>query len=295
MPLTNPFLNPFHARYGRSDIPTPDQELNSFTKNLLKRTSCRHFLPNKPLPAGTLELLMAAAQSAPTSGEMQSWSVISLNADDKKKLIDSNTTNQIIGATDGQNIDAITTCQIFLIWIADLHRTNFILQKINTTDQHRMQIKKAEFHLKAVIDASIAAQTLLLTAETMGIEGTYMGAIRQLPMAFLKETYNLPEYTMPLFGMALGYRNTSYDLLQLRRLYDVTRTRPRLPQDLILHHSTYKPMHSLNQLNDYNQVVSRNPSKGINIFEDRVAERMTPRQSKEFMGDSLKQMGFTFE
>jgi len=285
------FSNPFHARYGRDDIPLPDQQPNSFTENLLKRTSCRNFLPT-PLPNGTLELLIAAAQSAPTSGMLQTWSVISLNVEDRKKLLSSQYRNTI-GGVDTSNFTAIETCSIFLIWLADLNRTNFILQNTDAPPETKSQVDKAEFHLKAVVDATIAAQTLFMTAESMGISGTYMGAIRQLPATFLQDTFNLPKYTFPLFGMAIGY--PAMQILSRLPTPPLESPKPRLTQDFILHHSTYKPMSSLGELKDYNTVHQKIGRRGVSNFESRVVERLDPSETKQRTGEFLKQMGFGFE
>ena len=286
------FTNPFHARYGRDDIPLPEQQPNSFTKTLLARTSCRNFFPTA-LPNGTLELLVAAAQSAPTSGMLQTWSVISLNAEDRKTLLSSPECRYIIGGVDTANFTAIETCSIFLIWLADLNRTNFILQNTNAPPETKLQVNKAEFNLKAIVDASIAAQTLFITAESMGLGGTYMGAIRQLPTTFLQDTFNLPKYTFPLFGMAIGY--PAMQILSRLPTEPVAKPRPRLSQDFILHHSTYKPMSSLKELTDYNTVHQQISRRGVSTFESRVVERLDPSESKQQTGEFLKQMGFGFE
>lgn len=285
--------HPFYTRYGRKDIPLPLAPVNSFVSGLLTRVSCRHFLPTPP-PNGTLELLVGAAQSAPTSGMLQTWSVISLNAEDKAKLFSTDLNKKILGGVDSHNFAAIETSQIFLIWLADLNRTNFILQNTSAKPEIRLQVNKAEFNLKAIIDASIAAQTLFMTAESMGLAGTYMGAIRQLPATFLRDAFNLPLYTMPLFATAHGYPDEAY---QAKVLNGIASREPkaRLGQELILHHSTYKPMHSLEQLREYNKVHQTVTRREVSTFESRVIERLEPSQGKGQTGDFLKQMGFNFE
>jgi nitroreductase len=291
------FSNPFHARYGRDDIPLPDQQPNSFTENLLKRTSCRNFLPT-PLPNGTLELLIAAAQSAPSSGMLQTWSVISLDQKDRENFTSElwKTPGRagILGNIDTANYTAIGTAKIFLIWLADLSKLDFILQNNNNIDEEiKSATNTAEYHLKAVVDATIAAQTLFMTAESMGISGTYMGAIRQLPATFLQDTFNLPKYTFPLFGMAIGY--PAMQILSRLPTPPLASPRPRLTQDFILHHSTYKPMSSLSELKDYNTVHQKIGRRGVSNFESRVVERLDPSETKQRTGEFLKQMGFGFE
>jgi nitroreductase len=285
--------HPFYNRYGRTDITLPSAPVNSFTQKLLQRTSCRKFLP-ATVPEGTLELLIAAAQSAPTSGLLQTWSVIALNANDKEKLLLPDSNKAIIGGIDTHNFSAITTSQIFLIWLADLNRINFILQNVPSEPETKMQVNRAEYNIKAMVDASIAAQTLFITAETMGLAGTYMGAIRQLPSKFLRDTFNLPVYTFPLFGMALGYPDTAFQATQLKGQGN-NKPRARLNQELVLHHSTYKPMSSLDELNDYNKVHEMISRHNVFSFEDRVVERLNPTDSKRQISPFLRQMGFNFD
>src|SRR5213080_2917120 len=63
------------ARYGAA-IPAPGP-WNETIAGLLEHRSVRGYRPD-PLPAGTLETLVAAAQSAATSSNLQTWSVVSV-------------------------------------------------------------------------------------------------------------------------------------------------------------------------------------------------------------------------
>src|ERR1700689_2304287 len=60
----------------RQDLPLP-AEWNETLDVLLSHRSVRAYLPG-PLPVGTLETLVAAAQSAATSSNLQAWSVIAV-------------------------------------------------------------------------------------------------------------------------------------------------------------------------------------------------------------------------
>ena len=69
------------SRYGDNFF-APDIEWNDSLTTLLSYRSIRAYLPNS-LPEGTLELLVAAAQSAATSSNLQTWSVVALSEQDK--------------------------------------------------------------------------------------------------------------------------------------------------------------------------------------------------------------------
>jgi nitroreductase len=277
-------MTPYQQRYGRA-VPNPEAVSNEFITNLLKRSSCRKFR-NKPLEPGLLELLIAAAQSAPTSGMLQTWSVIALTTpEEKTKLFNGPHNRATIGDTDSLNTVAINTSSVVLIWLADLSRLQLVLENVDTTDLIKAQVTRAEYHLKAIIDATIAAQTFFMAAETMGVSGTYCGAIRQLPIEFFETEFNLPKYTFPIFGTVHGYAEVDADPV----------VRPRLPSELVLHQGIYNKMENLSQLDEYNKVHSRLSSNKVSTFEKRVVERLQPSPTKESIGDSLRHMGFDFK
>lgn len=280
-------MTPYQKRYG-SNVPDPLAPPNELISSLLGRGSVRQFT-GVPLAPGLLELLIAAAQSAPTSGMLQTWSVIALSTAEEKSrlyadtgLTPSNTT--IIGGVDSTNFTAIDTASVVMIWLADLSRIETILEAADVDDRHRQQITRAEYHLKAIIDATIAAQTFFMAAESMGITGTYCGAIRQLPMTFFETEFNLPKHTFPVFGTIHGYSSRSRAPL----------IKPRLPAELVLHRGVYSKMQNTSELSEYNKVHMEEGERNRATFENRVVERLSPSHSKDAVGDALRHMGFDF-
>ena len=66
------------ARYGSESGPAMAADaLNGTVRLLLAHRSVRAYLPDR-LPPGTLETLVAAAQSAATSSNLQAWSVVAV-------------------------------------------------------------------------------------------------------------------------------------------------------------------------------------------------------------------------
>ena len=65
-----------NQRNREGDLPPPAQ-WNEVLETILNHRSVRGFLPDT-LPDGTLDLLMAAAQSASTSSNLQVWSVVAV-------------------------------------------------------------------------------------------------------------------------------------------------------------------------------------------------------------------------
>src|SRR5579883_2815817 len=71
-------------RYG-SALP-PVGPWNDTIATMLAHRSVRSYKPD-PLPAGTMETLIAAAQSAATSSNMQWWSALAITDPAKKKVL----------------------------------------------------------------------------------------------------------------------------------------------------------------------------------------------------------------
>ena len=283
----------YQKRFGGS-VEDSKYPPNDFIQQVLGRSTIRGFT-NQPLADGQLELLVAAAQSAPTSGMLQTWSVIALSdAESKARLINSPHSQNIMGSVDSYNVTALNGCAVFLIWVADLHRVDNILQahavERNIDADLLLQTSRAEFHLKAVIDATIAAQTFALAAESQGLGVMYCGAVRQIPAEHFITNFNLPPLTFPLFGMAVGYPN--------KFVQAVKRIKPRLPTDIVLHHGSYKTFDNMAKLDQYNathKTFNGSPALYNKDYVDRLVERMAVAEDKKRVAWSLKQMGFDFK
>lgn len=265
---------------------------NEFIQQVLSRATVRRF-KDQPLAEGQLELLVAAAQSSASSGMLQTWSVIALtDKESKDKLINTPETATTMGSVDSSNMTALSECPVFLIWLADLSRVDNILKA--HAEQHQidpellLQTTRAEYHLKAVIDATIAAQTLSLAAESQGLAVMYCGAIRQYSIKHLQDNFNLPHLTFPIFGMAIGYPLVDW----------FKPVKPRLTTDIVLHYNSYEPFTDMSKLESYNRIHKKysGSHKLVNKdYVERLIERMEVTADKKAVGPNLKQMGFDFK
>ena len=283
----------YQKRFGGS-VEDSKYPPNDFIQQVLGRYTIRGFT-DQPLAPGQLELLVAAAQSAPTSGMLQTWSVIALSdSESKERLINTPRAQETIGVVDSYNITALKGCAVFLIWLADLHRADNILRahavERNIDADLLLQTSRAEYHLKSIIDATIAAQTFALAAESQGLGVMYCGAIRQLPVEHFIDNFNLPHLTFPIFGMAVGH--------PLPLFKAIKRIKPRLPTDIVLHHGSYKTFDDMSKLNNYNEIhKNTNNSHALynKDYADRLIERMAVSYDKKHVTQSLRQMGFDFK
>lgn len=201
------------ARYGADALPAAGP-WNETLALLLDHKSVRGYRPD-PLPAGTLETLIAAAQSAATSSNLQTWSVIAVMDPAKKKVLAEIANNQ----------KHIEECPLFLVFLADLSR----LDRIATAEGLTFEgLPFVETFLVAAIDAALAAQNAVTAAESLGLSTVYIGALRN-DVERVAQLLDLPKGAVGVFGLCVGYADPKA----------AAEVKPRLSQDAILHIDGY--------------------------------------------------------
>ena len=186
--------------------------MNSPTLDLiLAHGSVRRYKPD-PIPASLVETILSAGQRASTSSNMQTYSVIATQSEEKRLAL-----SEIAG---GQK--HVAQAPLFLTWCADRARLNHVCELRG----YEQNIDTMENFLVAAVDAAIAAQNTALAAESLGLGICYIGGIRSNPTAII-ELLKLPKGVFPITGMTVGYPAVE------------TRTRPRLPQEAIVHWESY--------------------------------------------------------
>lgn len=227
---THPLLDALRQRYGSSDMAL-QSNWNDTLATLLNHRSVRTYR-STPLPVDALELLVAAAQSAPTSSNLQAWSVIAVEDHERKQRLANLAGNQ----------DHIRNCPLFLVWLADLSRLARVASQ--RTIAH-IGLDYTEMLLLAVIDATLAAQNAVVAAEALGLGTVYIGGIRNDPLAVAAEL-QLPSRVFPVFGLCVGWPDPS----------DAADVKPRLPQRSVLYREHYTVDSQDEAVERYNEVMA---------------------------------------
>jgi nitroreductase len=200
------------ARYGAA-VP-PAGPWNATIAGMLDHRSVRGYRPDA-LPPGTLETLVAAAQSAATSSNLQTWSVATVEDPAARAAM-----AEIAG---GQK--HILECPLFLVFLADTGRND----RLGIAEGKPLEgMPYLETFLVAAIDAALAAQNAVVAAESLGLSTVYIGALRNDPLR-VAETLGLPPGTAGVFGLCVGYPKPGAE----------GEVKPRLPQSTILHRGRY--------------------------------------------------------
>ena len=228
-----------NARYGCADHPLAHlsvHELQVFENQtfeaLLSHRSIRAFDP-RAVPEHTVEMMVAAAQSASTSSNFQTWSVVSVTDPERKARLN---------AVSGQQ-KQIDTCPLFLVWIADLARLRSLGEQRQVPHG---SLDYLEAFLVANIDATLAAQNAAVAAEAAGLGVVYIGGIRNSADVVAKEL-GLPSSSFAAFGMCVGYPDAQKP----------ASIKPRLPMSAVLHKEQYNPEAFDQATRDYNVIMNR--------------------------------------
>ena len=272
---TAPLLDLLHARYGTHESSAPEgADQNDILKALLSHRSVRAYRTD-PLPAGTLELLIAAAQSAASSANLQAFSVVAVEDPARKARLASLCRDQ----------RHIIEAPLFLVWLADLSR----LQRVaGSTNVRANGLEYLESFLLAVIDATLAAQNAAVAAESLGLGTVYIGALRNRPEEVAAELA-LPPQVLPVFGLVVGYPDESRP----------AEIKPRLPVSAILHREQYAVANESTSLAAYDttlaafQTSQQLPPIGWTKAATKRVQDGEALGARVRLAEAVKNLGFT--
>lgn len=202
-----------HRRYRSDDLP----QLGEITPTIalqLGHRSVRRFC-DQPVADEHLAAIVAAAQSAATSSNQQSWSVVAI-ADRPRR-------GRLAHLAGDQGF--IAEAPLFLVWVADLSRAARLARVAGVGFDAGDYLDST---LVAAVDAALAAQNAALAAESLGYGTVYVGAVRNRPREITEELA-LPPHTFPVVGLAVGRPDPA----------EQAGVKPRLPQRAVLHHEQY--------------------------------------------------------
>lgn len=182
----------------------------------LAHRSVRRF-SDRPIEDDLLRALVACAQSASTSSNLQLWSVISVDRPDRRQAIAALCANQ------RQVIEAPR----FLAFLADHHRVRFAAHLAGLGGEG---LDYTEFFIAAIVDAALAAERMVCAAESLGIGTCYIGALRNRAPE-VSALLELPPGVFGVFGLCLGWPDPA----------DTSEVKPRLKQEAVWFQETYNP------------------------------------------------------
>ncbi len=166
--------------------------MNEIVKSIYERKSVRAF-ENKPVSEEIKSLLIDSALQAPTAGNQILYSIIDVTNQALKQKLSLTCDNQPF----------IAKAPLVFIFVADHTRW---VRSFTIANAIPRKLGVGDFML-AVTDTAIAAQNMVVAAESFGLGSCYIGDILENYEEH-SEMLNLPKYTLPVCMLVLGYPTT---------------------------------------------------------------------------------------
>ncbi|WP_328395653.1 NADPH-dependent oxidoreductase [Nocardia sp. NBC_00416] len=255
----------------RDPAPTAPAEWNPVLQILHEHRSVRRYLPD-PLPDGVLELLVSAAQSAPTSSNLQVWSVVAVRDPQRKARLAALAGDQ----------EQIRQAPLLLVWTADLARVRGLAADRGAPLDGADYLESSYV---AFLDAALAAQNAVVAAESLGLGTVYIGAIRNNPEQVAAELA-LPAGVFAVVGLVVGRPDPAEN----------ARVKPRLPRAAVLHEESYGTDQRAH-LDAYEERIAQFYAEQdlAHSWSDRVLARLASAASlkgRDRLRESLAAQGF---
>ncbi|WP_223879814.1 NADPH-dependent oxidoreductase [Paenibacillus spiritus] len=188
-------------------------ETNAVLATIMNHRSIRKF-KNIPLTTMQIEAIVRAAQMASSSRFMQAYSIIGLTDPALKHEL-SEITKTPYMEENGH----------LFIFCADLQRLTLMADE-QEKQEMRIMLGSSALYPIAVTDTALAAQNAVLAAESLGLGAVIMGSVTQ-DIRWLDRMLSLPDYVVPLFGVAVGVPDQQPEI------------KPRLPLEAVYFENCY--------------------------------------------------------
>jgi len=242
--------------------------MNKVIELLQSHRSVRKFT-EQAIEQSVLEELIKCGQSAATSSFIQACTVIQVE--------DKYMREQLVGFTGGQPY--VASAARFLVFCADMKRHKL------ACDMHDAEMLSGytEQFITATVDCALFAQNTLVAAQSLGIEGVYIGGIRN-KIAAVAELLELPDLVYPVFGMCLGYPAQNPEV------------KPRLPLSVVLKQDHYRDDEDGATIAKYDEQVreyyrSRTGGNKDTAWSEQISE-MLVKEARPHMKDFLQGRGY---
>lgn len=239
-------------------------------ETMLQHSSVRSFTQQK-ISDKLKEQLILAAQSASSSNFLQAFSIIEITDVEKRKAIEQIANFPVDNGEKGT----------LYIFVADLNKHAQVLALNEDSLEH---LRTMESLVVSIVDATLAAQSMAVFAESNDLGICYVGGIRN-NLFKMKELLELPALTYPVFGMFVGYPAEKNEV------------KPRLSIHAVLGENSYRSL-TAEMIKDYNKTTSDYyQARSTNIQSTNWSEKVRqhfeyPRRKNTV--EFLKKQGFVF-
>jgi nitroreductase len=242
--------------------------MNEVINLLRSHRSVRKFT-DQSISQSNLEELIKCGQSAATSSFIQACTVIQVEDRIKREQLAELAGNQ----------PYVASAARFLVYCADMNRLKV------ACEMHDAEILSGftEQFITATVDCALFAQNVITAAHSLGIEGVYIGGIRNNIQA-VTDLLELPHLVYPVFGMCLGYPAQDPEV------------KPRLPLSVILKRDSYDDSFDASTITEYDELVreyykTRTGGNKDNSWSEQISG-MLVKEARPHMKAFLESRGY---
>lgn len=248
---------------------------NETIDTLLNRRSIRAF-SSEAIDEDTVATLETVAQRAACSQFLNDWSAIKItDVSIKQKLSE-------IG-----NQTYIATAPLLYVFIIDQHRNAAIARKNGIdadTSSDEFMLKTRYRFTQAQNDVILALHAMETAAESLGLGCVILGSILNSRTQLI-DILNLPEYTYPVLGLAIGKPAQNPAL------------KPRMSANMQIFENTYPADDAelLENLADFDARVHqyydlRNASRPVDAFSAQIVALAKDSSAKKHKAEDVEQV-----
>lgn len=239
-------------------------------ESFLQHRSVRKF-SDREVSETLIKSLTGCAQSSSTSSNLQLYSIISVQDPVRREKIAKLCADQ----------DHVRDAPWFFCFLVDHYR---LREAAKLAGQHPDGLDFVEFFIMGVIDVALAAERMVCAAESVGLGGCYIGALRNHPKE-IGELLNLPDHVFGLFGLCLGYPTDGYE----------PKVKPRLASESVWFREEYDHAVHVDEYNRRMQDFYREEGMNAEVtWSMRSGRRVDGHHmtGREVLKDWLEKLGF---
>ena len=208
--------------------------MNPVLESLFKHKSVRKY-KSQPLEDEKLQLIIKAAQAAPTWCNGQQVSIIVVKDQARKDKIKDLCWGQ----------PYIGECPVFLVFCADYYRCSLAFEKAGKSkEDFEKYVTNIDTVFVGCHDVGISLQNATVAAESLGLGTVDIGAVRVKSLEITKEL-NLPKYVIPICGLCVGYPDADPGI------------KPRLPMSAVCFEEKYDTEKAKAGIDEYDETFKK--------------------------------------
>lgn len=244
----------------------PAAPTNAVLDLLKQRASVRKYRTT-PVQENLVDTILAAACQAPTSSNLQAYSIVVVRDSEKRR--------RLAALAGGQK--HVEAAPVFLAFCADLSRL------ADTTEAKGAGFvgENLETCLVATIDASLVGMCASVAAESLGLGTVMIGGIRNDPSG-VAALLNLPERSFAVYGMCIGYPEVKPP------------AKPRHPASVTIFHEHVQTPALAASIGTYDKTLAEyyralgNPDMAAETWSDRIVKHCSKAHRSNLRSELAK-------